>query len=187
MAARWWCVLLIGRFPGCERLSTLGGTCLSGPLHPVGSSTPLQRARQACPSDTWRDLLVRSAPPICASSDEQSPRASNSRAVHCGNSQNPIAGPPFIRAQDLDFFLEAPEKDPSYRGHCLRKEGANRHLSPNIGGRRLTDRIAHQPHDASVTRRWLNRGIRRVLGSGSAAEVFAQPWPRSDGFARGLP
>jgi hypothetical protein len=30
---------------------TLGGTCLSGPPNNVGSSIPLRRARQACPSD----------------------------------------------------------------------------------------------------------------------------------------
>jgi hypothetical protein len=42
---------------------SLGGTCLSGPLHNVGLSISFRRARQACPSDfvPWRDLLVRSA------------------------------------------------------------------------------------------------------------------------------
>jgi len=40
-------------FSGHDRRAppALGGTCLSGPLHPVGSSIPLQRARRACPSE----------------------------------------------------------------------------------------------------------------------------------------
>jgi hypothetical protein len=39
---------------------SLGGTRLSRPLRHVGLSVPPRRARRACPSDNWRNLLVRS-------------------------------------------------------------------------------------------------------------------------------
>jgi len=45
---------------GETRLShpLLGGTCLSGPPCNVGQSIPLQRVRQACPSDFARRVIT---------------------------------------------------------------------------------------------------------------------------------
>jgi len=50
------------RFVGHDKHAppALGGTRLSGPPRNVCLSIAIHRARQACPSNPWRDLLVRS-------------------------------------------------------------------------------------------------------------------------------